>query len=147
MRAFILSCRVWRRTRSMHVARFVAVRVLLLVTMFVVTPASVAQQAASLPRVGFLTPSASDLGGERYFRAFRQSLRELGYVEGQNVAIESRWADGKYDRLPGLAAELVRLKVNVIVAATPPAVRAAKQATDTIPITTRSRASHGSALI
>src|SRR5262245_66631985 len=120
---------------SMHVARFVPVLVVLLLsTMFVVTRASEAQRAASLPGVGFLTPQSSDLGGERFLRAFRQGLRELGYVEGQNIAIESRWADGKYDRLPSLAAELVRLKVNVIVAATPPAVQAVKQATNTIPI-------------
>jgi putative ABC transport system substrate-binding protein len=70
----------------------------------------------------------------RLVHALRQGLRELGYVEGQNIAIEFRWAEGKYDRLPGLAAELVRLKVNVIVALTPPAVQAAKQATETIPI-------------
>ncbi len=70
----------------------------------------------------------------RFLQAFRQGLRELGYVEGQNIAIEFRWAEGKYDRLPGLAAELVRLKVNVIVASGPPAIQAAKQATETIPI-------------
>jgi putative tryptophan/tyrosine transport system substrate-binding protein len=70
----------------------------------------------------------------RFLQAFRQGLRELGYVEGQNIAIELRSADQKYDRLPGLAAELVRLKVSVIVAATPPAVQAAQRATETIPI-------------
>ncbi len=66
--------------------------------------------------------------------AFRQGLRELGYLEGQNIAIEHRFPDWKYERLPGLAAELVRLKVDVIVAASPPATQAAKQATRTIPI-------------
>src|SRR6266508_3416986 len=66
--------------------------------------------------------------------AFRQGLRELGYLEGQNIAIEHRFPDWKYERLPGLAAELVRLKVDVIVAAFPPATQAAKQATRTIPI-------------
>ena len=66
--------------------------------------------------------------------AFRQGLRELGYVEGQNIAIEHRAPDWKYDRLPGLAAELVRLRVDIIVAASPPATEAAKQATRTIPI-------------
>jgi putative tryptophan/tyrosine transport system substrate-binding protein len=66
--------------------------------------------------------------------AFRQGLRELGYVEGQNIVIEYRSAEGKDERLPGLAAELVRLKVDVIVAASPPATEAAKQATSTIPI-------------
>jgi len=94
-----------------------------------------AQQAANIPRVGFLSPSSlSDPGTSRYFQALRQGLRELGYVEGQNIAIESRWAAGEYERLPGLAAELVRLKMDVIVAAAVPAIRAAKEATSTIPI-------------
>ena len=97
-----------------------------------------AQQAASLPRIGFLaTASLSDPRVPPFLQAFRQGLRELGYlgyVEGQNIAIEFRWAEGQYDRLPGLAAELVRLKVNVIVAAGPNAIQAAKQATETIPI-------------
>jgi putative ABC transport system substrate-binding protein len=66
--------------------------------------------------------------------AFRQGLRELGYVEGRNIVIETRSAEGKSERLPGLAAELVRLTVDVIVAASPPATEAAKQATSTIPI-------------
>ena len=61
-------------------------------------------------------------------------MRELGYVDGQNIAIETRWAGGKYERLAGLAAELVRLKVNVIVTYGPPAIQAAKEATGTIPI-------------
>ena len=94
-----------------------------------------AQQAASRPRIGFLaTASLSDPRVPRFLQAFRQGLRELGYVEGHNIAIEFRWAEGKYDRLPGLAAELVRLKVNVIVAGGSPAVQAAKHATETIPI-------------
>jgi putative ABC transport system substrate-binding protein len=94
-----------------------------------------AQQAANIPRVGFLSPSSlSDPHTSRNFQALRQGLRELGYVEGQNIAIESRWAAGKYERLPGLAAELVRLKMDVIVAAAVPAIRAAKEATSTIPI-------------
>ncbi len=78
--------------------------------------------------------SLSDPRFPRRLQAFRQGLRELGYVEGQNIAIEFRWAEGKYDRLPGLAAELVRLKVNVIVAGGASAIQAAKQATETIPI-------------
>jgi putative ABC transport system substrate-binding protein len=68
------------------------------------------------------------------FAAFREGLRELGYVEGQNIKIESRWAEGNYDRLPGLAADLVRLKVDVIVTYGTPASQAAKRATGTIPI-------------
>ena len=98
-------------------------------------PAGQAQQAASVPRIGFLfSTSQSDPRVPRFLQAFRQGLREVGYVEGQNIAIEFRWADGQYDRLPGLAAELVRLKVNVIVAGVPVAIQAAKQATETIPI-------------
>jgi len=93
------------------------------------------QQAASLPRIGFLlTGSLSDPRVPPLLQAFRQGLRELGYVEGQNIAFEFRWAEGQYDWLPGLAAELVRLKVNVIVAGGPPAIQTAKQATETIPI-------------
>jgi putative ABC transport system substrate-binding protein len=71
---------------------------------------------------------------QRWLEAFRQGLRELGYVEGQNIAIESRWTEGKDDRLPALAADLVRSKVDVIVAETGAATRAAQQATRTIPI-------------
>jgi putative ABC transport system substrate-binding protein len=87
------------------------------------------QPPAKTARIGFLgdVPSFID-------EAFRQGLRELGYVEGQNIAIEHRAPDWKYERLPALAAELVRLKVDVIVAASPPATKAAQQATSTIPI-------------
>ncbi len=93
------------------------------------------QQAAQIPRIGFLSPdSPSDPRVLGRFRAFQQGLRELSYVEGQNIAIESRWAEGRWDRLPGLAAELVRLKVDVIVTYGPPAIQAVKQATRTIPI-------------
>src|SRR5262245_35029643 len=74
------------------------------------------QQAAKVARVGYLNPgSSSDPLRQRRFEVFRQSLRELGYVEGQSIAIESRWAEGQYDRCPTLAADLVRLKVDVIV--------------------------------
>ena len=66
--------------------------------------------------------------------AFRQGLRELGYVEGKNISIEYRFAEGKLDRLPALAAELVRLKVDLIITSGPPVTRAAKEATNTIPI-------------
>ena len=86
-------------------------------------------------RVGYLSPGApSDLGRQRRFEAFRQGLRELGYVEGQNIAIESRWAEGKYERYSALAADLVRLKVDVIVAVGGRATQDAQQATRTIPI-------------
>jgi putative ABC transport system substrate-binding protein len=93
------------------------------------------QQVGKMPRVGYLSPgSSSDPGRQRRFEAFRQGLRELGYVGGQNIAIEPRWAEGKYDRYSALAADLVRLKVDVIVAAGGRATQDAQQATRTIPI-------------
>ncbi len=86
------------------------------------------------PRIGFLVPASLSAVSVRT-EAFRRGLRDLGYVEGQNVTIEWRSAEGKLDRLPGLAAELVSLKVDIIVAAGgDPPVRAVKQATHTIPI-------------
>ncbi|HWN16810.1 MAG TPA: ABC transporter substrate-binding protein, partial [Candidatus Dormibacteraeota bacterium] len=88
--------------------------------------------AGKVPRIGFLSPTSPSDAGR--LAAFREGLRELGYMEGQNIAIESRWAEGNYDRLPGLAAELVRLKVDVIVTYGTPASQAAKRATGTIPI-------------
>ena len=94
-----------------------------------------AQPPQKVPRVGYLKGgSLSDPLRQRWLEAFRQGLRELGYVEGQNIAIESRWTEGKDDRLPALAADLVRSKVDVIVAETGAATRAAQQATRTIPI-------------
>jgi len=96
--------------------------------------AAAGQQAAAIPRIGFLSASSpSDARMLRFVGAFREGLRGMGYVEGQNIAIEFRWAEGQYDRLPGLAAELVRLKVNVIVTYGV-AARAAQQASETIPI-------------
>jgi len=96
-------------------------------------PLAEAQAPAKVPRIGFLLGSPPAVGAP-YLEAFRQGLRELGYVEGQNIAIEYRWAGGKYERLPALAAELVRLKVDVLVTSAPPVPLAAKQATSTIPI-------------
>ena len=91
-----------------------------------------AQQQAKIPKIGWLgvRPAASDTGHELFLREFAK----IGYVEGKNVAIEYRSADDKLDRLPFLAEELVRLKVDVILAATTPAAVAAKSATSTIPI-------------
>jgi putative ABC transport system substrate-binding protein len=91
------------------------------------------QLRADVPRVGYLF-SFTQPQGRHLWEACRDGLRELGYVEGQNINLEPRWAEGQHDRLPGLAAELVRLKVDVIVAAATPASRAAKAATSTIPI-------------
>ena len=92
-----------------------------------------AQQAPKIPRIGYLSPRAR-LDPLPYDRAFLQGMSELGYVEGKNVVIEWRFADGAYERLPALAAELVRLNVDVIVAPSSSAIRAAQQATTTIPI-------------
>src|SRR5947209_9156179 len=91
-----------------------------------------AQQSA-MAVIGFLRPSTA-AGSEPLLEAFRQGLNELGYVEGQNVAIEYRWAEGQEDRLPALAADLVRRQVAVIVASTSNAAIAAKDATPSIPI-------------
>ena len=94
-----------------------------------------AQQTGKIPRVGLLAPERpGDAGGERLVEAFRQGLRQLGYVEGKNIVLEYRFAEGKPDRLPDLAAELVRLKVDVLLTINTPASQAAKNATKTIPI-------------
>ena len=98
--------------------------------------ASHAQPAGNIRRIGYLAagPWPSDTAGITVLQAFRQGLRELGWVEGQNIVIDYRFAAGRFDWLPDLAAELVRLKVDLIVATTTPAAAAAKNATATIPI-------------
>jgi putative ABC transport system substrate-binding protein len=90
--------------------------------------AAEAQQGGNVYRVGYLSSSATII------EPFRHALRELGYIEGQNLVIEARLAAGKIDRLPALAAELVRARVDVIAAVSPPAIAAAKGATTAIPI-------------
>jgi putative ABC transport system substrate-binding protein len=95
--------------------------------------AAEAQQPGKVPRIGFLTP-LSPTDNAHLLEAFRQELRELGYVDGQTIAIEYRFGEGRPERLSALAAELVRLKVDVIVAGPAPAPEAAKQATSTIPL-------------
>ena len=94
-----------------------------------------AQQPTKVPRIGYLSSDSPSTIAVR-IEAFRQGLRELGYVEGKNIVIEWRFAEGKADRIPSLAAELVVLKVDVIVTSGPAATRAAKEATVTIPIVT-----------
>src|SRR5438128_80463 len=92
-----------------------------------------AQQPKKVPRIGYLSSSDPATESSRS-EPIRQALRERGYIEGQNIATEYRYSEGKNDRLPELAAELVRLKVDVIVTGGVPLVRAAMNATKTIPI-------------
>ena len=99
-------------------------------------PSATAQQQKKIPRIGYLTLGTLTTTPHRT-DAFRQGLRQLGYAEGKDLVIEDRFADEKLDRLNELAAELVRLKVDVIVTSGPAPTRAAKAATATIPTTDR----------
>jgi putative ABC transport system substrate-binding protein len=103
-----------------------------LLALVVLAPLAVeAQPAGAIPRIGFLR---ADAPPQAYIDAFRQGLMERGYAEGKDVAFEYRWAGGKTDRLPELAAELVQLKVDVIVTEGTPPAQAARKASSTIPI-------------
>jgi putative ABC transport system substrate-binding protein len=95
--------------------------------------AAEAQQAAKVPRIGFLGNSTAALEAN-LVGPFREGLRELGYVEGRNILIEYRWAEGKYERFPALIAELIALKVDVIVTAGTPASLAVRKATTSVPL-------------
>ena len=92
-----------------------------------------AQQAEKVRRIGYLGLTTASGTYVRSVDAFRQGLRELGYVEGKNLVIEYRWAEGQYDKLPDLAGELVRMKVDLIVTHGTPGSLAVKRATTTIP--------------
>src|SRR5262245_19163630 len=110
-----------------------ALTVTLIISLLDVPTRGHAEQAAKIFRIGYRSSGGlADMAPR--FNAFRQALRDLGYVEGRTVVIEPRWAEGQMERLPALAAELVRLKVDVIVAASTLDALAAKNATQTIPI-------------
>src|SRR5262245_8608823 len=96
-------------------------------------PVAARAQQPAMPVIGFLD-ARSPGANENSLRAFRQGLKETGYVEGENVALEYRWADNQMDRLPALAAELARRQVSIIAGATPAVALAAKQATKAVPI-------------
>jgi putative ABC transport system substrate-binding protein len=107
----------------------------LLITVLLITGFAEAQQPKKIPRIGVLN-AATPATVAHLIEAFKQGLREHGYVEGQNVVLELRFGEAKPEEFPVLAAELVRLKVDVIVALTNPMIEAAKQAIQTIPIVT-----------
>jgi putative ABC transport system substrate-binding protein len=104
--------------------------ILIAVVLFAVGVIAEAQQSANIRRIGFLTGGGNPFS----FEAFRQGLRNLGYIEGKNIVIEYRSAEGDQERIAGLVTELVQLKVDVLISGTLVAIRAAKQATNTIPI-------------
>ena len=95
-------------------------------------PDTEAQQPKKFPLIGYVTGSGGATPESR-FEAFKHGLRELGYIDGKNIRIEYRYAEGKLDRIPSLVAELINLKVNVLVLPLSTAVRAAKQLTKTTP--------------
>jgi putative ABC transport system substrate-binding protein len=104
-----------------------------LMTVLLITGLVEAQQSNKVPRIGYVDAGSPATTGHRA-EAFVQGLRDLGYVEGQNILIEYRWAGGKLERLPAFVEDIVRLKVDVIVSSATPAIRLAKEQTSTIPI-------------
>ena len=128
---FVRQRRVWRCVTPMQATAFIAV--LMLVFTVMIAPLTAEAQQGKVYRIGYVGNSSASLE-PRLLGAFRDGLRNLGYVEGQNIRIEYRWAEGRYERFPDFMAELVRLKVDLIVVAGTPAILAAKQATNTIPI-------------
>src|SRR5437899_5292863 len=113
--------------------RLIGLAVILTLSLLAAPLVADAQQTGKVWRIGYLS-TGSDPRDSLTADAFRQGLRDFGYVEGQNIAIEWRWTYGEPERLPDIAAELVRLRVDVIVANINPAIQAAQKATKTIPI-------------
>src|SRR5437867_32543 len=120
------------KTGEKHMTKSILFWLLATVLLTTASPAE-AQQPKKVPRIGFLGPTSLSTIPAR-IDAFRQGLRDLGYVEGKNIVIEWRFAEGKLDRLSELAAELVRLKVDIIVTSSAAPTHAAKEATTTISI-------------
>jgi putative ABC transport system substrate-binding protein len=119
----------------MRVPRFLPAILAFYVLSLLTTPlAAEAQQSAKVPRIGWLSIASPTPAVSHLMEAFRQGLRELGYVEGQNIAVEYRFAEGRPERLPEFAAQLVALKVDIIVTPNPAGTQAAREATRTIPI-------------
>ena len=111
----------------------IAVSLLATLSLFCIHLAA-AQQPAKVPRIGYLSRTGDSKNPGPQVEGFRQALRDLGYIEGKNILVEYRYTEGKQDSIPSLVAELVQLKVDVLVLGPLPAIRAAKQATKTIPI-------------
>jgi putative tryptophan/tyrosine transport system substrate-binding protein len=102
--------------------------------LFALCQSAEAQQPKKVPRIGYLSRTGDSKNPGPQVEGFRQALRDLGYIEGKNILVEYRYIAGKTDSIPSLVAELVQLKVDVLVLGPMPAIRAAKQATKTIPI-------------
>jgi putative ABC transport system substrate-binding protein len=114
--------------------RFRSSAVLVLTILLAICPSAKAQRPKKIPRIGYLSGAGDPSNPGPNVEAFRRGLQELGYIEGKNILVEYRYIEGKRDRVPSLVAELVQLKVDVLVSPNLPSIRAAKQATKTIPI-------------
>src|SRR5215831_3396021 len=115
-------------------SRRVLVLFCLLITVLLITGFAEAQQPKKVPRIGFVSGAGNANNPGPNIEAFRRALRDLGYIEEKNILTEYRYMEGMMDRIPSLVAELVQLKVDILVSPVPSAIRAAKQATKTIPI-------------
>src|SRR5262245_12328824 len=123
------------RPEKERTVRLKTIRLVVMLALVILTAPLVAhaQPSTKVYRIGWLSPGSA-LSSRAYIEAFQQSLRDLGYIEGQNMAVEYRYAEGKAERLPELAAELVHLTMDVLVTSGSPATQAAQHATSTIPI-------------